>query len=120
MIADVELGLNAVLSSAVTLRQAGGAGRIFELFVMTSVACELKARGYGVWIQRSDGTRVNLRDRDRRFIQRGGAPTGVAGASQGVNNASSIGFQSRCGAAWEISGTVFDSSGGAVRHTRLI
>jgi hypothetical protein len=102
MIIDVQHALNAVLSNAVTLQHAGGAGRIFELFVMTSIARELQARGYDVWIQRSDGTRINPGDTDVRFIQRGGAPTGVAGATQGANNASSIGFQFRGRPAWEI------------------
>lgn len=56
MIPDVQAALDNVLSSAVSLRNAGGAGRAFELFVMTGVACELKSRGFDVWLQRSDET----------------------------------------------------------------
>jgi hypothetical protein len=32
-------------------------------------------RSIDVWLQRSDGSRVGPADTDRRFIQRGGAPT---------------------------------------------
>jgi hypothetical protein len=55
-----------------------------------------------VWVQRSDGTRVLPTDADRRFIQRGGAPTGIAAQSLGDNNASSIVFQRAQHPTWEI------------------
>jgi hypothetical protein len=102
MIPNVQAALNAVLGSAVTLRNASGAGRAFELFVMTRIARELQVRGFEVWLQRSDGSRISRTDPDRRFIQRGGAPTGVAGASQGTSNASVIGFRRAQRSKWEI------------------
>jgi hypothetical protein len=102
MIADVKSSLDAILGNVVTLQHAAGAGRIYELFIMTSIARELKRRHFDVWLQRSDGTRVNPGDADLRFIQRGGAPTGIAGAAQGPNNASSIAFQRPHRLPWEI------------------
>ena len=79
-----------------------GAGRIFELFVITSLARGLRNAGFSVWLQRSDGTTIQSGDADRRFIQRGGAPTGVPAASAGLDNASVIGFQKRRRQRWEI------------------
>ena len=117
MITDVQNALNAVLGSATTLQNAGGAGRIFELFVMTGIARELKVRGFEVWIQRSDGSRINPGDTDRRFIQRGGVPTGVASASQGTNNGSVIGYRWRRLPAWEIwNGIQFGGRSGATHE----
>jgi hypothetical protein len=116
MIPNVQAALNAVLGSAATLRNASGAGRAFELFVMTGIARELQVRGFEVWLQRSDGSRISRTDPDRRFIQRGGAPTGVAGASQGASNASVIGFRLAQGPKWEIwNGIQFEGRSGA-RH----
>ena len=102
MIKDVKSALRAIVGSAVSLRHSAGPGRAFELYVMTGIARALKARGYEVWIQRSDGSRVKPGDRERRFVQRGGAPTGVAHAALGPGNASTIVFR-RCGCpAWEL------------------
>jgi hypothetical protein len=114
MIPNVQAALNAVLGSAATLRNASGAGRAFELFVMTGIARELQVRGFEVWLQRSDGSRISRTDTDRRFIQRGGGPTGVAGASQGTSNASVIGFRWRQRPKWEIwNGIQFEGRSGA-------
>jgi hypothetical protein len=44
------------------------------LFVITSIARELQARGFAVWLQCSDDIRIAPGDADREFIQRGGAP----------------------------------------------
>jgi hypothetical protein len=116
MIPNVQAALNAVLGSAATLRKASGAGRAFELFVMTGIALELQVRGFEVWLQRSDGSRISRADSDRSFIQRGGAPTGVAGASQGTSNASVIGFRWQQRSKWEIwNGIQFEGRSGA-RH----
>ena len=116
MIPNVQAALNAVLGSAATLCNASGAGRAFELFVMTGVARELQIRGFEVWLQRSDGSRISRTDPDRRFIQRGGGPTGVAGASQGTSNASVIGFRRAQRSKWEIwNGIQFEGRSGA-RH----
>jgi hypothetical protein len=102
VIGNVRTALDAILGSVTTLQNAAGAGRAFELFVMTGIARELKARGFEVWLQRSDGSKIMPGDADRRFIQRGGAPTGVAGSAQGTNNASTIGFRWRRRPIWEI------------------
>mgnify|MGYP003667548900 CR=1 FL=1 len=102
MINDVKNALNAIVGTATNLQNAAGAGRVFELFVMTGIACALRTRGYDVWLQRSDGTRISPTDSDRRFIQRGGAPSGISGQAKGPNNASSIGFQRGACPKWEI------------------
>ena len=81
MINDVRNALRTIVGSATSLRHSAGPGRAFELYVITGIARALKARGYEVWVQRSDGSRVRPADRERRFIQRGGAPTGIAPAS---------------------------------------
>jgi hypothetical protein len=102
MINDVRNVLNSIVGSATILQNAGGPGRIFELYVMTGIGGALQARGYDVWVQRSDGTRVLPTDADRRFIQRGGVPTGIPSQSLGPNNASSIVFRRARRPAWEI------------------
>ena len=83
MIADVQNALNGIVGSATILQNAAGAGRVFELYVMTGIGRALQARGYDVWVQRSDGSRILPTDADRRFIQRGGAPTGIAPGRSG-------------------------------------
>lgn len=114
MIPDVENALAAVAASAVTLQHANGAGRAFELFVMTRIALELRSEQFEVWLQRSDGTRIHRGDSDRRFIQRGGAPTGVSSKHDGPDNASVIGFRWRRRPAWEIwNGIQFGGRSGA-------
>ena len=121
MIKDLQVALNKVLGSVAILRHAKGAGRIFELFVMTGVAEKLKSHGHDVWLQRSDGTRMNPGDPTCDFIQRGGAPTGISPASAGANNASCIGFQ-KSGSAqiWEIwNGVQFEGRSGAAHEFDL-
>src|SRR3569833_2860191 len=114
MIPQIQSALNSILGNAATLRVAGGAGRAFELFVMGGISRELQIRGYDVWLQRSDGSRILTGDSDRRFIQRGGAPTGIAGAMQGAGNASVVGIQRHPGDAWEIwNGILFQGRSGA-------
>lgn len=103
MIADVQNALNGIVGSATILQNAAGAGRVFELYVMTGIGRALQARGYDVWVQRSDGSRILPTDADRRFIQRGGAPTGIAPGALGPNNASSIVFRrGPLRPAWEL------------------
>jgi len=58
MINAVRNALNSALSSIASLNNAAGAGRIFELFIMTGVAAELQNRGFDTWLQRSDGSRI--------------------------------------------------------------
>ena len=120
MIPQIQTALNSVLGNVATLRLAGGAGRAFELFVMAGVARALQVRGYDVWLQRSDGTRILPGDADRRFIQRGGVPTGMAGAAQGAGNASVIGFQLPQRFAWELwNGIQFEGRSGAFHEIDL-
>jgi hypothetical protein len=103
MINDVKAAIDAVLGNVATLVNANGAGRIFELFIMTSLATRLKGLGFDVWLQRSDGSRIGPSDPDRRFIQRGGTPTGVLAAAMGPGNASVIGLRRLAsGSEWEI------------------
>jgi hypothetical protein len=117
MIPAVEAALNTIVGHAATLSHASGAGRIFELFVVTAIARGLHDAGFVVWLQRSDGSEILASDADRRFIQRGGAPTGVLPASAGVDNASVIGFRRRFGPAWEIwNGIQFQGRSGAAHE----
>src|SRR5215208_2947496 len=83
MIPAVATALDSIVGNVVTLRNAKGAGRAYELYIMTGIAMELKQLGCTVWVQRSDGSRIAPVDSDRRFVQRGGVPTGVPGAAQG-------------------------------------
>ena len=48
MIPAVQTALNTIVSRVTTLEHASGAGRIFELFVMTSIARGLREAGYSV------------------------------------------------------------------------
>lgn len=120
MIPQVKAALNFILGSVATLQLAGGAGRAFELFLMGGVARALQVRGYDVWLQRSDGTRIQPWDADRRFIQRGGPPTGIAGAAQGPSNAGAIGFRFHQRPAWELwNGIQFEGRSGAMHEIDL-
>ena len=75
---------------------------------MTGIALALKTQGYEVFVRRSDGSRVRPTDRDRRFVQRGGAPAGIAAAADGPANASSIVFRRGDRPAWELlNGVLF-------------
>jgi hypothetical protein len=118
MIPDIQHAIDTILGSAAILRHANGAGRIFELFVMTGIAAELQGRGHDVWLQRSDETRMVPGDPTLNFIQRGGAPAGVAPASAGPRNPSCIGFQkSGSGHVWEIwNGVQFKGRSGAAHE----
>lgn len=103
MITDVRNALNGIVGCAAILQNAGGAGRMFELYVMTGIGRALQARGYEVWVRRSDGSRVKPADPERCFIQRGGAPTGIMPQVAGPNNASSIVFRTAPNRpAWEL------------------
>ena len=118
MISDVQSAIDAILGSVGTLRNANGAGRIFELYIMTGTANRLRNRGFDVWLQRSDGSRIGPSDLDRRFIQRGGAPTGVLPAAIGSGNASVIGIRRPAtGSEWEIwNGIQFEGRSGAIHE----
>ena len=108
MIADVEKALRHIVGSTTLLFEATGPGRLFELYVMTGIACSLGNRGYDVWVRRSDGTRVLPSDAQREFVQRGGIPAGIPPASAGPNQASTIVF-TRHGPEWEmLNGVTFE------------
>lgn len=114
---DIQNALDTIVGRVATLEAASGAGRIFELFVMSSIARGLLNAGYSVWLQRSDGTVIQSGDPDRRFIQRGGAPTGVAAASAGPHNPSVIGFRRGGGESWEIwNGVQFEGRSSALHE----
>ena len=115
MINSVRNTLDTILGDFTVLNNAAGAGRIFELYIMTGIALEMQNRGFEVWLQRSDGTRINPGDTDRTFIQRGGAPSDVPSAADGPNNASVIGIQrSQNLDAWELwNGIQFEGRSGA-------
>ncbi len=103
MIPQVQVALDKIVGGLPTLRFAKGAGRIFELYVMTGIALSLKNAGYEVWLERSDETRIHPHDTDRRFIQRGGAPSGIPSKYAGAKNGSYIVFRAAPGSAmWEI------------------
>ncbi len=93
VIPAVASAIDAIVGSVTTLASARGAGRTYELYIMTGIAEGLARAGCAVHVQRSDGTVIHVHDADRRFHQRGGAPTGVSGASQGASNASSFVFR---------------------------
>ncbi len=120
MIPQIQTALSSILGSVATLRMAGGAGRAFELLIMGGVARALQVRGYDVWLQRSDGTRILPGDADRRFIQRGGAPTGIPSAAQGPGNAGAIGFRFQQRPACELwNGIQFEGRSGATHEIDL-
>lgn len=121
MIADVQNALDTILGHAANLRQAKGAGRIFELFVMTGVAEKLFGLGHDVWLQRSDGKRMLPGDPTLDFIQRGGGPAGIPPATSGAGNASCIGFKkSGSSQIWEIwNGVQFEGRSGATHEFDL-
>ena len=114
MINDVRNALRGIVGNATHLKHSAGAGRVFELYVMTGITLALKAQGYEVFVRRSNGSRVRPTDRDRRFVQRGGAPAGIAAAADGVANASSIVFRRGDRPAWEmLNGVLFQGRSGA-------
>lgn len=103
MIPAIASALDAIVGSVTSLVSARGAGRAYELYIMTGIAEGLASAGCAVRVQRSDGTAILPHDADRRFYQRGGAPTGVSGASQGPHHASSFVFRTPGSARqWEI------------------
>lgn len=118
MINGVQAALNSILGNVALLNSANGAGRIFELFIMTSVGVRLQGMGFDVWLQRSDGTRIWPNEATRIFSQRGGAPSGIPPASAGPGNASVIGIRKlSTGSEWEIwNGIQFEGRSGAAHE----
>ncbi|HYG48180.1 MAG TPA: hypothetical protein VD846_09605 [Allosphingosinicella sp.] len=103
MIPAVQTALDAIVNNVTALTHAKGAGRAYELYIMTGIAEGLASAGCAVRVQRSDESFIAPTDADRRFIQRGGAPAGVAGKAQGPGNASSFVFQlPNSSRQWEI------------------
>lgn len=115
MINDVRTALQNIIGNVPLVQAASGAGRIFELYVMTGIGVALKTHGYDVWVRRSDGTRVSPASTDRRFIQRGGAPGGIPAAAAGSGGPSSLVFRrGPFKPAWELlCGVQFEGRSGA-------
>ena len=117
MTGAVKQALQDIVGRAARLLDATGAGRLFELYVMTGIARALMVRGYDVWIRRSDGSRVLPTDRRREFVQRGGVPAGIPPASHGPGDASSIAFSRLGGPEWELlNGVTFKGRSGALHE----
>jgi hypothetical protein len=120
MIAAVSNALTAILGANPSLNNASGAGRIFELYIMTGIAREMQSLGFDVWLQRSDGSRILPTDPTREFVQRGGAPAGIAPASAGAGNPSVIGICRPNGSSWELwNGVQFEGRSGAFHELDL-
>lgn len=103
MIPAVKAALDAIVGNVTALTHAKGAGRAYELYIMTRIAEALANKGCIVDVLRPDGGAVLATDPDRSFIQRGGAPTGLKGQNQGWKNPSSFLFQVPNSARqWEI------------------
>ena len=102
MLSDAQTALDNIVGAVSVLQKANGAGRVFELYVMLRIGDALRAHGLSVWLQRSDETPILPSDPDRRFVQRGGAPSGVAPKSQGPHNETAILFCKEGGEIWEI------------------
>lgn len=95
MLVEIQKILDTLTNAAVDLTSANGAGRAFELLLMTRIAGELRARGYSVYLLRSDGAKQLPGSTNITFVQRGGAPSGVRPASFGWTSPTSIVFQKR-------------------------
>jgi hypothetical protein len=120
VIPAVQSALNSILGNNPVLNNASGAGRAFELYIMTGIAVEMQSRNFDVWLQRSDGTRIYPGDPNQVFIQRGGSPTGVPAASAGANNASVIGMSRLGGAIWELwNGFQFKGRSGGLHEIAI-
>ena len=120
MMNEVRNALSAIVGNTANLQHAAGAGRVFELYIMTGIGRALKARGYDVWIERSDGTRIRPADPDRSFTQRGGAPTGITPSAQGPHNASSFVFRLGNRSEWALlNGVQFEGRSTALHEIDL-
>lgn len=93
MIPAISGALNSIVGNVTMINNAGGAGRIYELYLMTAIADCLRSAGAQVWIKRSDGTQIASGDANRQFVQRGGSPSGLPGSAQGPNGMSTIAFR---------------------------
>lgn len=93
MLAEIQKILDDLAGAAVNLTNARGAGRAFELLLMTKIAIELQRRGYTISLLQSDGAIQLPGSPNITFVQRGGAPTGIGAASLGANGPTSILFQ---------------------------
>lgn len=103
VIPAVASALDTIVGAVTALQKANGAGRAYELYIMTAIADELRTRGCDVVVLRSDGSAVAPGDTDRKFIQRGGVPTGIFPGSAGADNASCFRFRKPSSTQyWEI------------------
>ena len=102
MIEDVEKFLSQIVGSVGNLDNAAGAGRAFELYVMTGISLALRDRNFDVWIQQSDGQIVRPTGGKWKFVQRGGKPSHIESITQGPEKASSIVFGRYYYPLWEL------------------
>jgi hypothetical protein len=120
MLAAVRSALNLVAGSAVALNTANGAGRAFELLIMSNLTERLRRRGYTIWIRLSDGTDLFPGASAVRFFQRAGRPGPIPPASEGDEGPSAICFTGRKGGNWEIwNGIQFRGRSGGLHEFDL-
>jgi len=114
MIAQAEAALSRIVGKVTMLKAANGAGKAYELFVLSGIALALKNGGYEVWLERADESKILASDTDRKFIQRGGAPSGIPSKFAGVRNGSYVVFRASHEAEeWEIwNGIQFEGRSG--------
>jgi hypothetical protein len=117
----IKRNLKNILQAAPVLKNANGAGRIFELYVMMRVAKELRHSGWTVEPLASNGKHLlppstgMPKIKSQPFIQRGGAPTGIVPTS-GNNGPSTIKI-SRKGRSYEIlNGVLFQGRSSALHE----
>lgn len=111
--------LKHISTATSVLKQANGAGRVFELYVMMRIALDLKGKGWLVTPLASDGSPISASGR-MPFIQRGGAPSGISPAL-GANGPSSIQIQKNStSASYEIwNGVQFQGRSGGLHELDL-
>jgi hypothetical protein len=94
----IKRNLKNILQAAPVLKQANGAGRIFELYVMMRVAKALRDANWIVEPLTSNGTPIfppstgMPKAKPQPFIQRGGVPTGIV-PTAGYSGPSTINHQ---------------------------
>lgn len=117
----IKRNLKNILQAAPVLKNANGAGRIFELYVMMRIAKELSHAGWTVEPLASNGKQLlppsagTPKVKSQPFIQRGGAPTGIV-PTAGNNGPSTIKI-SRKGKSYEIlNGVLFQGRSSALHE----
>lgn len=117
----IKRNLKNILQAAPVLKNANGAGRIFELYVMMRIAKGLRDAGWTVEPLASNGKQLlppsagTPKIKSQPYIQRGGAPTGIV-PTTGGNGPSTIKI-SRKGKSYEIlNGVLFQGRSSALHE----